>query len=69
VELVLEQLVVPPRLLLLAELQQVLGLLDAAPAVFARSIGPPLDGALVGEAALAFEEELLALTAALLALC
>jgi hypothetical protein len=36
--------------------------------VLARGIGTPFDGALVGQAALALEKELLALTAALLAL-
>ena len=68
VELLLEHLVVAARLLLLAQLQQVLALLDAAAAVLARRVRAPLDGALVGEAALALEEELLRLAAALLAL-
>ena len=68
VELLLEQLIVAARLLLLAKLQQVLGLLDASATVLARRVGAPLDGALVGEAALALEEELLALPAALLTL-
>src|SRR5256714_8851 len=67
-ELLLEQAVVPSRLLLLAELQQVLGLLDAAAAVLARRIAAALDRALLGQAALALEEELHALPAALLAL-
>src|SRR6476469_5068598 len=67
-ELRLEQPVVPARLLLLAQLQQVLALLDAAAAVLARRIGAALDGALLGQAALALEEELHALPAALLAL-
>jgi hypothetical protein len=68
VELLLEHLVVPARLLLLAELQEVLGLLDAAAAVLARGVRAALYGALVREAALSFEEELLGLTTALLAL-
>src|SRR6266542_1970434 len=67
-ELLLEQAVVPARLLLLAQLQQVLGLLDAAAAVLARRVRAALDGALLGQAALALEEELHALPAALLAL-
>src|SRR5205085_4040896 len=67
-ELLLEQAVVAPRLLLLAQLQQVLGLLDAAAAVLARRIRTPLDRALLGQAALALEEQLHALAAALLAL-
>jgi len=45
------------------------GTFAAAPAaVVARRIGAPLDRALVGQAALALQEELLALPAALLAL-
>src|SRR5439155_48421 len=67
-ELLLEQAVVPARLLLLAQLQQVLGLLDAAPAVLARGIRAALDRALLRQAALALEKELHALTTALLAL-
>ena len=67
-ELLLEQAVVAARLLLLAQLQQVLALLDAAAAVLARRIGAALDRALLGQAALALEEELHALPAALLAL-
>src|SRR5207253_1081671 len=67
-ELVLEQPVVAARLLLLAQLQQVLALLDPAAAVLARRIGATLDRALLGEAALALQEELHALAAALLAL-
>ena len=66
-ELLLEQAVVPARLLLLAQLQQVLGLLDAAAAVLARRIRAALDRALLGQAALALEEELHALAAAELA--
>src|SRR6266508_2142949 len=57
-----------PRLLLFTELEQVLGLLDAAAAVLARRIAAPLDRALLGQAALPLEEELHALSAALLAL-
>src|SRR3954468_14148977 len=67
-ELLLQQAVVAPRLLLLAQLQQVLGLLDPAAAVLARRIRTPLDRALLGQAALALEEQLHALAAALLAL-
>src|SRR5262249_5178733 len=67
-ELRLEQAVVAAGLLLLAQLQQVLGLLDPAAAVFARRVAAALDGALLGQAALALEEELHALAAALLAL-
>src|SRR5207245_1946476 len=57
-ELLLEQAVVPARFLLLAQLQQVLGLLDAAAAVLARWIRAALDGAFLRQAALALEEEL-----------
>src|SRR3954454_21987988 len=67
-ELTLEDAVEAPRLLLLTKLQAVLGLLHASTAVVARRIGTALDAALVGEAALALEEELHALPAALLAL-
>ena len=63
-ELLLEQAVVAARLLLLAQLQQVLALLDAAAAVLTRRIRAALDRALLGEAALALEEELHALAAA-----
>src|SRR5919198_1345391 len=63
-KLVLEQAVVAPRLLLLAQLEQVLGLLDAAAAVLARRIAAALDGALLREAAFALQEELHALPAA-----
>src|ERR671924_579102 len=63
-ELLLEQSVVAARLLLLAQLEQVLGLLDAAAAVLARRVAAALDGALLREAALALEEELHALPAA-----
>src|SRR4029453_15978737 len=55
-------------LLLLAQLQQVLGLLDPAAAVLARRIRAALDRALLGQAALTLQEELHALPAALLAL-
>jgi hypothetical protein len=68
VELLLEDLIVAARLLLLAQLEEVLALLDAAAAVFARRVRTPFDGALVCEAALALEKELLRLPAALLAL-
>src|SRR5580765_5133150 len=67
-ELLLEQAVVPARLLLLAQLEQVLALLDPAAAVLARRIAAALDRALLGQAALALEEELHPLAAALLAL-
>src|SRR5207248_10822802 len=67
-ELVLEQPVVAARLLLLAQLQQVLALLDPAAAVLARRIRTALDCALLGQAALALQEQLHALPAALLAL-
>src|SRR5882672_10146624 len=63
-KLLLEQPVVAARLLLLAQLQQVLALLDAAAPVLARRIRAPLDRALLGEAALALEEQLHSLTAA-----
>src|SRR3954470_7253742 len=66
-ELVLEQAVVAARLLLLAQLEQVLALLDPPAAVLARRIAAALDGALLGQAALALEEELHPLAAALLA--
>jgi hypothetical protein len=68
-ELFLEHLVVPAGLLLLAELKEVLALLDATAAVLSRWVGTTLDRALVGEAALALEEELFSLAATLLALC
>src|SRR3954451_25415490 len=68
-ELLLEHAVVAARLLLLAELQPVLGLLRAAAAVLAGRVRAPLDAALVREAALALQEELHALATALLALC
>ena len=67
-ELLLEHAVVPPRLLLLAKLHAVLGLLLAPTAVLARRVVATLDAALVRQAALALEEELLALATALLAL-
>src|SRR3954465_3631045 len=66
-ELLLEHAVVAPRLLLLAQLDAVLGLLLPAAAVVAGRVGAALDAALVGQAALALEEQLLALAAALLA--
>src|SRR5512132_558319 len=67
-ELVREQAVVAARLLLLTKLEQVLGLLDAAASVLTRRITAALDRALLGQAALALEEELHALATALLAL-
>src|SRR4051794_20418874 len=67
-ELLLEDAVVAAGLLLLAQLDAVLGLLLAPAAVVARRVGAALDAALVGQAALTLEEELLALAAALLAL-
>src|SRR5207244_9751407 len=63
-ELLLEQAVVAARLLLLAQLQQVLALLDAAAAVFARRIRAALDRALLRQAPLALEEQLHPLAAA-----
>src|SRR4051812_10874967 len=66
-ELLLEHAVVAPRLLLLTQLHPVLGLLLAPAAVIARWVRAALDAALVGEAALALEEELLTLATALLA--
>src|SRR5207244_11143460 len=50
-ELRLEQAVVAARLLLLAQLQQILALLDAAAPVLARRIRAALDRALLGRAA------------------
>jgi hypothetical protein len=67
-KLLLEHAVVAPRLLLLPQLQPVLGLTRATPAVIAGRIVAPLNAALVRQAALALEEELGALAAALLAL-
>jgi hypothetical protein len=67
-ELLLEHLIVPARLLLLSELQEVLALLDAAAAVLTRRVRATLDRALVGETTLALEEKLLSLAATLLAL-
>src|SRR5262249_12970217 len=67
-ELVFEQAVVAARLLLLAQLQEVLGLLDAPAAVLARRIRTALDRAFLRQAALALQKELHALAPALLAL-
>src|SRR3954454_6978529 len=67
-ELLLQHAVVAAGLLLLPQLKPVLGLLRAAAAVLTRRVRAPLDAALVGEAALALQEELHALAAALLAL-
>src|SRR3954452_5622511 len=67
-ELLLQHLVVAARLLLLAQLQPVLGLAHTTAAMLARRVGATLDPALVGEATLALEEELLPLATALLAL-
>jgi hypothetical protein len=67
-ELLFEHAVVAAGLLLLAQLHPVLGLLLAPTPVVARRVGAALDAALVGEAALALEEELDPLAAALLAL-
>src|SRR5205085_7841886 len=63
-ELVLEQAVVAARLLLLAQLEQILGLLDAPAAVLARRLAAALDRALLRQAALPLQEELHALPAA-----
>jgi hypothetical protein len=57
-ELLLEQTVVAARLLLLAQLQQVLALLDPATTVLARRVRAALDRALLRQAAFALEEEL-----------
>src|SRR3954467_6125035 len=62
-ELLLEDAVVPARLLLLAQLDPVLRLLLAPATVVAGRVGPALDAALVRQAALALEEELLAFAA------
>src|SRR5207237_8388149 len=67
-ELLLKHAVVAARLLLLPQLKPVLGLLGPAAPVLARRVGAPLHAALVGQAALALQEELHALPAALLAL-
>src|SRR6185312_2249712 len=67
-ELLLQDAVVALGLLLLPQLDAVLALLLAAATMLTRRIGAALDAALVGEAALALEEELLPLPAALLAL-
>jgi hypothetical protein len=68
-ELLLEELVVPASLLLLAKLQEVFALLDAAATVLTRRVRTSFDGTLVRETPLALEKELLGLAAALLALC
>src|SRR5579875_4233302 len=67
-ELALEHAVVALGLLLLAQLQAVLALLLAAAPMLAGRVAAALDAALVREAALALEEQLLTLAAALLAL-
>jgi hypothetical protein len=63
-----EQLVIPASLLLLAQLLTVLRLAHAPSSVLTGRIRASLDAALLGQAALALQEELLPLTAALLAL-
>src|SRR6185503_15021480 len=69
-ELALQHAVDAPRLLLLAQLLAVVREARAALlAVLAGRVVAPLDGALVGEALLALEEELLAFPAALPAFC
>src|ERR671914_549587 len=68
-ELLLQHAVVATRLLLLAQLQPVLRLARAAAAVVPGRVVAPLDAALVRQAALALQEQLHALAAALLALC
>src|SRR5215208_7274175 len=60
-ELLLQHAVVPAGLLLLTQLHAVLGLLLPPAAVLAGRVGAALDAALVGQAALALEEQLLAL--------
>src|SRR6185436_19139265 len=67
-ELLLQHAVVAAGLLLLAQLQEVLGLLGAAAPVLSGRVRAALDGALLRQAALALEEELHALATALLAL-
>src|SRR5204862_6610236 len=67
-KLLLQHAVVAARLLLLTQLHAVLGLLLAPAAVVAGRVRASLDAALVREAALTLEEQLLALAAALLAL-
>src|SRR6185503_9547452 len=67
-DLLLEDAVVAARLLLLTQLEEVLRLLDPAAAVLTRRVAAALDGALLGQAALALQEELHAFPAALLAL-
>src|SRR4051812_21576534 len=67
-ELRLEHAVVAAGLLLLTQLPPVPRLLLAPAAVLAGRVGAALDAALVGQAALALEEELLPFAAALLAL-
>src|SRR5215207_10857037 len=67
-ELLLENAVVATCLLLLTQLKKVLRLLDAPAPVLSRRIAAPLDRALLGQAALALEEELHALAAAKFAL-
>src|SRR4051794_28868730 len=67
-ELALEDAIEAASLLLLAKLEAVLRLLHAPTAVVARRVGTALDAALVGKAALALEEQFLALSTALLAL-
>src|SRR5665647_909196 len=67
-KLLLEHLVVASCLLLLAQLEEVLALLDAATTVLPRGVHTALDGTLVGEATLSLEEELDRLTATLFAL-
>src|SRR5271167_2792625 len=68
VELALQHTVVAARLLLLAQLHAILALFHAPPPVLARRVGATLHPALVGQASLALEEQLLSLPAALLAL-
>src|SRR5215207_3505436 len=57
-ELLLQHAVDAAGLLLLAQLQQVFGVLGAAPAVLARRVGPDLDRALGALALAALEEQL-----------
>ena len=64
VELVFEDAVVTLRLLLLAELEAILGVLGPALTVLAGGVGAALDGALLGIASVSLEKELLALSAA-----
>src|ERR1700752_1082993 len=68
-KLLLQPPVVALGLLLLPQLDSVLALLLTAASVVTGRVGAALNAALVGQTALALEEQLLSLPAALLALC